>query len=1041
MITPEAFAAERAERLKAADGVLESVVRRGLDAYGVGDEGWPDDIVDAVAQIWLENFQAEAPGANYRNALARFRERTREVLGLTGQPDGDAGNAQVDRVVHWLSTYAVNDGTVSGAAARGIRYKRWVTMEDAHVRGAHRMIDGEVRPIGGTFDVAGTKLAYPGEPKGPLEAWLNCRCVLMPASREGETMSANTFTMPQGFAVQDELVNPDGTPYTGALVVLVPAENDPVVAASSEPAHLTFVWFGEMAHLPVDADELEQAVRLYAQDLDGPVTVPVRERGTLGNDDADVAFLEPTDSLLALRDGLLANEPVKQAHDAAEQFPEWTPHVTLGYPERPAQAEYDADSVTFDRISLWLGGEHFDYPMGGTVTAAATIETDEVDEDLPIGDDAMPEDDVDEIPVHGVLAPEGIETGDGRGFREGALSTRPLPIPLRYEIVGSHGGNQTSEVVTVGRVDEAWRDDATGMWRFRGVVISSKPYADAAIQGMVDGSGTGTSIDADAMALDMSSLSDDVVEQAMADGKEPTKWFASARVAGLTIVPIPAFPEAYVGLGPDFMEDLSDEDLQAAMSTLAACGCDGSVVDLSGDEDENYRAAAEAEDGAYRDIPGATRKKMADAGTAMPDGSYPIANEEDLRNAIQSIGRAKNPDAVKAHIKKRAKALGKEALIPEGWSALTDFFSDVASGTVKRGGMQFAPGTHDGPGWITHPRATQRIRNYWVRGKGAAKIKWGVPGDFNRCRRQLAKYVQNPEWLAGLCANMHKEAIKLWPGQEAGGRGRHSLIASGGIPAPMMTLVASADIAKVYPDEWFEDPKFTQVTPMHIDPETGRVWGHLAQWGVCHLGIAGTCVQPQHSATGYAYYLRGVVDTDKGERRVANLTAGIGHADPRLRAAAATAHYDDIDAAWAYVNIGEDRFGIWYSGVITPWTSEETVAQVRGIGSVSGDWRRIGAGLELVAAVSVNTPGYPILSLAASGGLQDTMILSGVQADASQTGNVEADPDDEANEEFFARAVVRALGMIEEKKHADAVRDRALTLRRDTARARLNGVI
>ena len=45
--------------------------------------------------------------------------------------------------------------------------------------------------------------------------------------------------------------------------------------------------------------------------------------------------------------------------------------------------------------------------------------------------------------------------------------------------------------------------------------------------------------------------------------------------------------------------------------------------------------------------------------------------------------------------------------------------------------------------------ARAQIPSMLARGKGAAKIRWGVPGDFNRCRLQLAKYVQNPDWLAG----------------------------------------------------------------------------------------------------------------------------------------------------------------------------------------------------------------------------------------------------------------------------------------------------
>lgn len=61
------------------------------------------------------------------------------------------------------------------------------------------------------------------------------------------------------------------------------------------------------------------------------------------------------------------------------------------------------------------------------------------------------------------------------------------------------------------------------------------------------------------------------------------------------------------------------------------------------------------------------RKKLAKSGAAMPDGSFPIVNEQDLKNAIQAIGRAKDPAKARAHIKKRAKALGKSDLIPEGW--------------------------------------------------------------------------------------------------------------------------------------------------------------------------------------------------------------------------------------------------------------------------------------------------------------------------------------------------------------------------------------
>lgn len=52
------------------------------------------------------------------------------------------------------------------------------------------------------------------------------------------------------------------------------------------------------------------------------------------------------------------------------------------------------------------------------------------------------------------------------------------------------------------------------------------------------------------------------------------------------------------------------------------------------------------------------RKKLAKTGAAMPGGGFPIVNREDLTNAKEAIGRAKNRTATIRHINERAKALG-----------------------------------------------------------------------------------------------------------------------------------------------------------------------------------------------------------------------------------------------------------------------------------------------------------------------------------------------------------------------------------------------
>lgn len=86
------------------------------------------------------------------------------------------------------------------------------------------------------------------------------------------------------------------------------------------------------------------------------------------------------------------------------------------------------------------------------------------------------------------------------------------------------------------------------------------------------------------------------------------------------------------------------------------------------DEIEEIEAEA-AEIALKRAFSQERRFDLAKTGEAMPDGSYPIVSEGDLRNAIQAYGRAKDKEATKKHIMKRARALKLESIIPGNWIA------------------------------------------------------------------------------------------------------------------------------------------------------------------------------------------------------------------------------------------------------------------------------------------------------------------------------------------------------------------------------------
>lgn len=67
-----------------------------------------------------------------------------------------------------------------------------------------------------------------------------------------------------------------------------------------------------------------------------------------------------------------------------------------------------------------------------------------------------------------------------------------------------------------------------------------------------------------------------------------------------------------------------------------------------------------------------------------------------------------------------------------------------------------------------------RLLTYWVSGPGSALIKWGVPGDFDRCVAELEKAIVkggnapiSDRMVKGACATMHRLATGATPGHAA----------------------------------------------------------------------------------------------------------------------------------------------------------------------------------------------------------------------------------------------------------------------------------
>ena len=177
-------------------------------------------------------------------------------------------------------------------------------------------------------------------------------------------------------------------------------------------------------------------------------------------------------------------------------------------------------------------------------------------------------------------------------------------------------------------------------------------------------------------------------------------------------------------------------------------------------------------------------------------------------------------------------------------------------------------------------------------------------------------------------------------------------------PLSRDSLTAAA-IPTAPPEAWFKDPQLTSPTALVVEDD-GRVYGHIAAWGTCHIGQVGKCVEPPTSPSNYAYFRTGALRTAEGTSvAVGHLTMGTGHAGPRDSANAAAEHYDNTGTVFADVAAGEDAYGIWVAGSLRPGITAEQVRVARSA-PISGDWRTIRGSLELVGALAVNVPGFPV---------------------------------------------------------------------------------
>lgn len=240
------------------------------------------------------------------------------------------------------------------------------------------------------------------------------------------------------------------------------------------------------------------------------------------------------------------------------------------------------------------------------------------------------------------------------------------------------------------------------------------------------------------------------------------------------------------------------------------------------------------------------------------------------------------------------------------------------------------------------------------------------------------------------------------------------------LPEPVMALVASA--APVDPPAaWFAVAEPDGPTPLTITDD-GMVYGHLATWDTCHIADpngSGICVMAPKSQADYAYFHTGAVKTAEGSLvNTGVLRFNTQHASLRASADAAQAHYDHTGLGGADIHAIDGKHGVWVCGALRPGLEPEQIRTLRA-SPLSGDWRYVNGSLELVGALAVNLPGFPVprpSGLVASGEMTG-LVAAGMIAPRGQRV---AKQFSDADAEYLRQLVARGRRSEASKLHARA---------------------
>lgn len=312
------------------------------------------------SDLWQKTRAQLVVGMGEGESIDKLAARVRQELAST--------TVRAQRIARTEVIGASNAGAYMQVTAMGEdapETKVWLATGDRRTRPTHRAANGQKRPLTDDFDVGAASMKFPGDPRGPADEVVNCRCTV---TWEFEPAPALVSVGADLTAAAGDVV------HTSGMVALIPEE--PRFIDDGEPAdesHLTLWFLGDAAVIP---DDTKQAILRETRAM-ASIRSPVEANAfglavwNLDSDDPCLVLNVGSEDLPTVRGRtgeIIQNATLHGEWSMPAQHQPWAAHMCLGYGDPLGMFESGVDQlgpVRFDRIRVAFGDEVHDFPFRG----------------------------------------------------------------------------------------------------------------------------------------------------------------------------------------------------------------------------------------------------------------------------------------------------------------------------------------------------------------------------------------------------------------------------------------------------------------------------------------------------------------------------------------------------------------------------------------------------------------------------------------------------------------------------------------------------